>query len=1285
MNLKPILLVAVVFITACAHGQNGQVKRGPRQLVNVDALSDSAFYPGKINIKFKEGFDTLLKASVGKSANGNIRFGIIPVDALIRNLGITSARLSFNNILQTNNNSARHKAWAFQRWYSIQLPKKVSVKAAIKQFKALSAFIETAEPSYVRTLYEGSDPGLIWAVGDSAYNKQWHYNHTAQEGATSPEGTDADIDLPEAWQLETGKPNVIVAVMDGGVDTSHPDLRQNLWIGSNGERFGYNWYANSNLLQASSHATHVCGTIGAVNNNGIGVSGIAGGDGTAGSGVRIMSMQIFSSSSVYAGDEATANAFVYSADHGAAISQNSWGGGAFSVLVTDAIDYFIMNGGGKVLNGGLVVSSAGNAGNDVENFPGNYPPVISVAATNYDDKKSSYSSYGSWVDIAAPGGETSISIRKGILSTLPVTNIPNYGWLQGTSMACPHVSGVAALCVSKAQGKLSNEQLRNILLSTTDDIYPLNPSYTGKLGTGRLNAFKAVHAAALAIGNLVDSVSVFSINQSCGQASLQWTKNNAGNQVIIATSDTLLFGTPSGTMKVGDVLPGGGNIIYTGPGATFNTPLPVNQRRYFRIWSFSGTSYSFHKTSSILYSSFVGPLIITDQIGCTINLNWADSLSCVSDSVLLIAHNKTLFTTPSGNLQVGDTISGGAKVIYKGRGKSYVYTTDLDSNVYIQKWNFDGSHHYTNANANTNEFANKQNAIKSMNASGVSSATIQIGWQNNVTEQCFGGNTYLLAYSTDGIFGEPTGVYSIGSIVKGGGTVLYIGNNTSFLHQALIENNPYCYKVWKVKNQSTYSSGKSFCTRTLCGDNIIIPAFADGFDGLNLYDPDNCHWGVADSSSRDNALKIVSSGVSPDILPVQGTGMIRFNSYNIPADKTLRLSSSLIKKGVGKDVDLLFRWYQDSSNYVSSGYAGEGVLVQWSTDRINWQSLEFYPRIPVQGLSGWSYKQITLPSAASLADSVYVSFLFTSKFGNNCYLDDLKIKYSSFKSSNGVTRVAACESTDSTSQWTNYYDSTGDRLLSIKKNAQDIGKAGQPGFIVAVGGKAEAIAIPAYANYVSNPGGWLAMKRFYSFRPLTEPSENIGIRFYYFTSDFNAIANAASLLLNPSRTSLTHQNLYAWKITSINKVYTIDPSTGHSGVPAGGFYNANGYTQYINAASADTVTWKYSSYGNNLHSMEYLVKHSGGGGLGVGSINGRGALQLLTYTFTGNGNWSTIANWASSNKPPAILPSNGRVVISPAGTGECILDVEQHIPAGGELIINPFKKFRINSNLQVKQ
>ena len=111
-------------------------------------------------------------------------------------------------------------------------------------------------------------------------------------------------------------------------------------------------------------------------------------------------------------------------------------------------------------------------------------------------------------------------------------------------------------------------------------------------------------------------------------------------------------------------------------------------------------------------------------------------------------------------------------------------------------------------------------------------------------------------------------------------------------------------------------------------------------------------------------------------------------------------------------------------------------MVQWADKSLAWKDLEFYPRVPTSGLTGWSYKQISLPEEAKTKDSVFISFLFISKFGNNMFLDDLHLQLSSYKLSDGTSKEAVCESTDSTSLWTNYYDSTGKRLLSIKKIRQ---------------------------------------------------------------------------------------------------------------------------------------------------------------------------------------------------------------------------------------------------------
>lgn len=1276
MKTKFRLLLILLFTTGSLFSQQQPVYR-PGKKVNPDALKPGDYYEDQLYIKFKPGFDNQLETQRKKTATAGNETGIPRLDAISRKYGVKKLSASFDKILKDPSRQGNHHAWALDRWFTVDLPKGASVIEAIKAYQSLTDIIETAEPSYRRVLFDADQPVVLWTPNDSAYSSQWHFNNTGQQGATSPPGIDADINLPEAWNTERGKPAVIVAVIDGGVDTSHPDLRQNLWIGSDGTRFGINWNNSGMGIQPEKHGTHVAGTIAAVNNNGIGVSGIAGGDGTPGSGARIMNMQVFDPSGVYAGDAAVASAFVYAADHGACIAQNSWGGGDFSTLITDAIDYFIMNGGGTVLNGGIAFFSAGNNGAESEQFPGNYPPVVCVAATDYNDQKASYSVYGPWVDISAPGGDG--SGFKQILST--ITN-KGYGWLSGTSMACPHVSGVAALCVSKAQGLLSNDQLRNILLSSADDIYPLNPGYTGKLGSGRVNASNALQATLLATGTSINPVVNFTASQSCGTVTLSWTKNAQNNNVIIAEADTLLFGTPAGTLQAGDTLAGGGRIIYNGSAISFTATANPNQRRYFSIWSYAGNQYSFHKTGTVLYEKYIGDLVIADSAQCVINLSWNDDLSCPSDSILLVASNRMVFSNPAGIVRTGDVLPSGDRVIYKGNASSYRYITDFDSTVYIGKWNFNSSHQYTDPPADAIGYATKSNAIRLVTAKAKNDAEIDISWQPETTSNCFGGSSYLLAFSEDGTFGYPTGSYNTGDAIVGGGTVIYMGSNTSFAHTGLTENSSYCYKVFRVKNGSQYSFGKTVCAKTYCTNSTLLLPFTEGFEGKELSVPDVCTWEIQNNTSNPDALKIVTAGINPAAPLVQGSSMLRFNAFSIAADETARLVSSFIKKGIGNSMDLRFRWYQDSSDYTDASFNGEGVLVQWSADRSNWQPLEYYPRVPVQGRTGWSYKQLTLPDSSLQKDTVYIALLFTSRYGNNCYLDDLHLQVSTYKPSDATTATAVCEFTDSTSSWTHYYDAAGNRLLSIKKNGQNIGKAGQNAFTLKLGPTGTS-AIAASSDYVSNPGGWICMNRYYSVKPVNEPSAPISVRYYYTTTDFNALKTAAAML-NPSRTNIAQTDLYAWKINDISAAYDVNPANGHAGIPKATRYSTNGFTQYVNAGIADTTTWQYKNPGNNLHSMEYTTKYLGGGGLGIGSVSGRGAFQIITYTFTGNGNWSTAANWSGGNKPPAILPNNGSIVIDPVAGGECVLDVSQTVPAGASITVQPGKKLLVKDKLQIR-
>jgi len=396
----------------------------------------------------------------------------------------------------------RHREFGLHRWYEISFNSKANVKELLNTYKEIPD-LEYVEPVSEKSLVDhkphpeakNNDKTLTGDPNDPKYSDQWHYHNTGQTGGTA----DADIDLPEAWELETGNTNVVVAIEDQGVDYDHVDLEGNMWINSgetpnngvdddnNGyvdDYYGYNFGDDQGPITPGEHGTHVGGTVAAETNNGTGVAGIAGGSGNN-DGVRLMSVEVFGSN----GQGGFAEGFTYAADMGAHVSQNSWGGGGESQSINDAIDYFIANGGGAgtPMDGGVVIFAAGNddVSSGASTWPAQYESAIAVASTDHNDVKSYFSNYGSWVDIAAPGSD--------ILSCKPNDS---YQTMSGTSMACPHVSGVAALIVSKFAGNITPSEVRSRLIDYTDNIDDENSSYVGQLGSGRLNAYASLSGDA---------------------------------------------------------------------------------------------------------------------------------------------------------------------------------------------------------------------------------------------------------------------------------------------------------------------------------------------------------------------------------------------------------------------------------------------------------------------------------------------------------------------------------------------------------------------------------------------------------------------------------------------------------------------------------------------------------------------------------------------------------------------------------------------------------------------
>ncbi len=469
------------------------------------------------------------------------------IDAIAAEIGATAIEPVFN----LNVNGDVKRARGMHRWFTIAFPENVDLEVAAQSLAAVESVervqfaTKVVAPNAKITEVDPSQFAQTRAeelpYNDPMLSKQWHYRNLGLQETYPNAKEGADINLFPAWEITAGRNDVIVAVVDEGVCYTHVDLKDNMWVNeaeANGAEgvdddgngyvddvHGYNFAHNGRVTWTRSgdqgHGTHVAGTVAAVNNNGIGVAGVAGGTGN-GDGVRIMSCQILSGGKD-AGAGGTAKAVEYAADNGACILQNSWGFQAGQIandsqfengqtgVELEAFHYFMETKNSPALEGGIVIFAAGNDGKAVAGYPAAYNEIIAVTAIAPDGLPTYYTCYDRGCNVAAPGGEyapTTWAEPGCVLSTLPNDK---YGFSQGTSMACPHVSGIAALAISYALDNnivLTLPELKDIVVSSVNNLNPfltgfktnvsggtLNlASYNNKMGTGLIDAYRVLMA-----------------------------------------------------------------------------------------------------------------------------------------------------------------------------------------------------------------------------------------------------------------------------------------------------------------------------------------------------------------------------------------------------------------------------------------------------------------------------------------------------------------------------------------------------------------------------------------------------------------------------------------------------------------------------------------------------------------------------------------------------------------------------------------------------------------------
>jgi subtilisin family serine protease len=486
-------------------------------------------------------------AKTAAGAHGAMATGVRSLDRLNVNLDVRDFRRAVP--------AARPVAlggsdvYGLSNYYIVELPPGTDLDVAIAAYAA-DPNVEVATPDYIMPM------DLV--PNDPDYSEQWTHAYFL----------DTDIDTQEGWDYEVGDSTVLVGIIDSGVLHTHPDLKTSIWVnpGEDMDHDGVVWdsddmngvdddgngliddligwdfmpaqggcYTGEDCLDGpdnnpadfAGHGTHVGGIVAATTGNGTGVAGIAGGNRAARRpGVKLMALRagyLASDDRGYVIMSACVNAFNYAVDHGVSVINCSWG--TSGPEIRDAM----LN---AVAHGVVVCKSAGNDGTEIPDIGDTTYGVLAVAWLNKSGSKDGNSTFGTWVDISAPGGD--------IRNTYGALGVASYANLSGTSMASPTVAGVAALLKSHHPW-FTKTQIDTLLTKYVDDVYVDNPTLVGKLGSGRVNARRALEilttadfAADVVLGKVPLTVNFTNTSPNAPSGPYDYTFGDGG---VASTAD----------------------------------------------------------------------------------------------------------------------------------------------------------------------------------------------------------------------------------------------------------------------------------------------------------------------------------------------------------------------------------------------------------------------------------------------------------------------------------------------------------------------------------------------------------------------------------------------------------------------------------------------------------------------------------------------------------------------------------------------------------------------------